>query len=218
MNFPLIVVATRNPHKLAELRKLLGVPVEKLRAATDFPGAPDVEEDGATFEANALIKARGVCAFTSAWALADDSGLEVDALGGAPGVHSARYAGHHGDDEANNRLLLDKLADVPASRRTARFACAIALVSPDGREFTATGVCPGQILFEPRGSNGFGYDPLFLPDGHDKTFAELASDVKCAFSHRAAAAAAMRKTIQSLFGVLQTNAATPQPQEPCHEC
>ena len=199
MNCPLIVVATRNPHKLVELRKLFGVPPEKLRPVADYPDAPDVEEDGETFVANALLKARAVRDFTSAWALADDSGLEVDALDGAPGVYSARFAGLHGDDAANNLLLLDKLAGVPAPRRTAHFTCAIALVSPDGREFTAMGLCPGSILHEPRGSNGFGYDPLFLPDGHDRTFAELESDVKCTFSHRAVAAAAMRETIHSLF-------------------
>lgn len=199
MNCPLIVVATRNPHKLAELRKLFGIPSLALRPVTDYPDAPDVDENGETFVANALIKARAVRDFTRAWALADDSGLEVDALGGAPGVHSARFAGVHGDDAANNRLLLDKLANVPDPQRTAHFTCAIALAAPDGREFTATGLCPGRILHEPRGSNGFGYDPLFLPDGHDQTFAELASDVKCGFSHRAVAAAAMRETLQALF-------------------
>lgn len=201
MNLPTIVVATRNRHKLVELLRLLGAKPGALRPVTDFPDAPDVEEDGDNFAANALIKARAIRDFTGQWALADDSGLEVDALDGAPGVVSARYAGRHGDDAANNRLLLDNLAAVPAPR-TAHFSCAIALVAPDGREFIASGICPGTILHAPRGDNGFGYDPLFLPDGHDKTFAELDSDVKCAFSHRAVAAAAMRKTLHALFDAL----------------
>ncbi len=198
-DFPMIVLATRNKHKLAELSFLLGIPAKLLRSATDFEGAPDPEETGATFAENALIKARAISVFTGEWALADDSGLEVDALGGAPGVLSARYAGNHGNDAANNRLLLEKLAAMPGKPRTAHFSCVIALVAPDGSEYTARGECPGTILHEGRGSNGFGYDPLFLPDGYDKTFAELSTEVKCNFSHRAAAATAMRQIMGTIF-------------------
>lgn len=198
LNYPILVLASRNQHKLIELQKLVGIPQDSLRLATDYPGAPDVEEDGDTFEANALIKARALRDFTGEWAVGDDSGLEVDSLDGEPGIYSARYAGEHGNDEANNRLLLQKMAPL-STPRTAHFTCAIALVSPDGREFVATGHCPGTILHQGRGNNGFGYDPLFLPDGYDKTFAELASDVKCSFSHRAVAAAKMRETMRQIF-------------------
>ena len=198
LNYPALVLASRNQHKLIELQQLFGIPQESLRLATDYPGAPDVEENGDTFEANALIKARALRDFTGEWAVGDDSGLEVDSLDGAPGIYSARYAGEHGNDEANNRLLLQKLAPL-ATPRTAQFTCAIALVSPDGHEFVAMGHCPGTILHQGRGNNGFGYDPLFLPDGYDKTFAELPSDVKCSFSHRAVAAAKMREIMKNIF-------------------
>ena len=198
LKYPRIVLASRNGHKLAELRKLFDMPQELLRSVADYPGAPDPDENGQTFEENALIKARAIRDFTGEWAMADDSGLEVDALGGEPGVYSARYAGIHGDDAANNRLLLEKMATLKAPR-SAHFTCAIALVSPDGREYNATGICPGTILHEGRGHNGFGYDPLFLPDGYDKTFAELPSDVKCKFSHRAVAAADMRRMMAGIF-------------------
>lgn len=198
VKYPLIVIASRNSHKLAELRAIFGIPQELLRSVAEYPGAPDPDENGLTFEANALIKARAIRDFTGEWALADDSGLEVDSLNGEPGVYSARYAGNHGDDGANNRLLLEKMAPLK-SPRSAHFSCAIALVSPDGREYIATGICPGMILHEGRGRNGFGYDPLFLPDGHDKTFAELPSEVKCAFSHRAVAAAEMRRMMADIF-------------------
>lgn len=208
--FPMIVLATRNKHKLAELRRLLGIPTELLRSAVEYEGAPDPEETGTTFEENALIKARAISWFTGEWALADDSGLEVDALDGAPGVISARYAGNHGDDAANNRLLLNNLAAVPEEPRTAHFSCAIALVVPDGAEYIARGECSGTILYEERGSNGFGYDPLFLPDGHDKTFAELSTEVKCGFSHRAAAAIAMRQIMENIFAHSASAAINPK--------
>ncbi len=198
LNYPLVVLASRNLHKLAELRKLFGIPQDKIRLASDYPGAPDVEENGATFEENALIKARALRDCTGEWAVADDSGLEVDSLDGEPGIFSARYAGTHGDDAANNRLLIEKMAPL-STPRTAHFTCAIALVSPDGHESVVTGHCPGVILHKGRGENGFGYDPLFLPDGYNKTFAELPSDVKCSFSHRAVAAAKMREIMQTVF-------------------
>ena len=198
LNYPALVLASRNQHKLIELQKLFNIPLDSLRLATDYPGAPDVEENGDTFEENALIKARALRDFTGEWAVGDDSGLEVDSLGGEPGIYSARYAGQHGNDEANNQRFLQKMAPLSAPR-TAHFTCAIALASPDGREFVATGHCPGTILHQGRGNNGFGYDPLFLPDGYDKTFAELQSDVKCSFSHRAVAAGKMCEMMKTIF-------------------
>lgn len=195
-----LVLASRNEHKLAELRVLCGLPEGTLVSAASFPGAPEPEEDADTFVGNALLKARALRDFTGEWALADDSGLCVDALGGAPGVLSARYAGRHGDDAANNSLLLRNLAALgPKAPRTCHFSCALALVSPDGREFVAIGLCPGVLLHEGRGTDGFGYDPLFLPDGRDRTFAELPREVKCTFSHRAAAAARMRPLLAKVL-------------------
>lgn len=195
-----LVLASKNPHKLVELRQLCGLPAEFLVSALETPGAPDPVENGETFVENALIKARALRDWCGDWALADDSGLCVDALGGAPGVLSARYCGHHGDDAAcNAKLLADLEALGPCTSRLGHFSCALALVSPDGREFVAIGHCPGRILREGRGTDGFGYDPLFLPDGFDKTFAELPREEKCRFSHRAVAAAAIRPVFASLF-------------------
>ena len=196
-----LVLASRNQHKLVELRLLCGLDPSSLVSALETPGAPDPEENGATFVENALIKARALRDFSGEWALADDSGLCVDALHGAPGVRSARYCGRHGDDAANNaKLLADMDALGPSAPRTCRFSCALALVSPEGREFVAIGQCPGRLLREGRGTDGFGYDPLFLPDGYDRTFAELPREEKCRFSHRAVAAAALRPVLSSLFG------------------
>ena len=195
-----LILASRNEHKLVELRALCGLEDAFLVSATECPGAPDPEEDGATFVENALIKARALRDFSGEWALADDSGLEVDALGGAPGVHSARYAGVHGRDDDNNALLLRNLDALgPGASRACHFSCALALVAPDGREFVALGQCPGTLLREGRGNNGFGYDPLFLPDGWDRTFAELTREAKCSFSHRARAADRMRPILRTLF-------------------
>ena len=180
-----LVIATRNKHKLQELRALLaGWPVE-LRSALDFPGVPEVAEDGDTFEANAIKKAAALAQAAGLWTLADDSGLEVDALGGEPGVRSARYAGEPSDDAANNRKLLAELDGV--SNRRARFRCVVALASPSGAAQTAEGRCEGHLLLSPRGGGGFGYDPLFVPDGYDLTFAELDPAIKNRISHRARA-------------------------------
>jgi len=198
VTFPTIILASKNQHKLVELQTLCGIPESCIRLATEYPNAPDVEENGATFEENALIKARALRDYSGEWALADDSGLEVDALKGEPGIFSARYAGEHGNDAANNRLLLNNL-NSPIMARTAQFTCAIALVAPDGTEYVTIGHCPGTILHEERGSNGFGYDPLFLPDGYQKTFAELTSGVKCKISHRAKAAVEMQIIMQQRF-------------------
>ena len=182
-----IVVATGNAHKLVEIEAILGRAMSGVRFVSikqlgDFE---DPEETGTTFAENALIKARAAVAETGFAAVADDSGLVVDALNGEPGVYSARYAGVHGDDAANNAKLLRNLADVPAAERTARFMSVVALVRPDGTELTGTGACEGTIGFEGRGSNGFGYDPLFLPeDTPGKTMAELTPEEKNAISHR----------------------------------
>ena len=178
-----VVLASNNAHKVAELKHMLG---EKYRVVTmgEAGFAGDIEENGETFEENALIKARAVRDATGFAALADDSGLSVDILNGEPGVHSARYCGHHGDDKANNDLLIEKLASVPAERRTARFVSCVALCLPDGRERITRGECPGVITFEPRGGGGFGYDPYFEYE-NGQTFAEMGQELKNRISHRA---------------------------------
>ena len=181
MSADAIVLATRNEGKLRELARILDHQVIGL---DEFPDAPDVPETGATFEANALLKARAIAACTKLPAVADDSGLCVDALNGMPGVLSARWAGQHGDDKANLDLVLAQVADVPAGRLGARFVCAAALVVPSGREWVVTGQVEGRLIRVPRGSGGFGYDPIFLPDGFDQTTAEMTPEAKDAISHR----------------------------------
>lgn len=182
-----IVIATGNRHKIAEFSKLFapynngGYNFISMRDA-GFDG--EIVEDADTFEGNALIKARTVCSATGCIAIADDSGLCVDALDGAPGVHSARYAGEPCDDGRNNAKLLEELKDVPYENRTARFCCTIAAAFPDGRTVTASGECEGMILFEKRGNGDFGYDPLFYYVPYGKTFAEMTADEKNGVSHR----------------------------------
>jgi XTP/dITP diphosphohydrolase len=196
-----VVVATGNQHKLGEIRAILaGLDVE-LVSMRAFDVTEPVE-DGDTFEANALIKARACAAATGLPALADDSGLEVDALDGAPGVRSARYAGVPGDDTANNSKLLAALVDVPAERRTGRFVCAAAIVLPDGREQVVRGTMEGHVVTAPRGGAGFGYDPLFVSDaaGDGRTNAELSAEEKDAISHRGAAFRALRAHVEHLLG------------------
>jgi XTP/dITP diphosphohydrolase len=180
-----LVLATRNAGKLRELDRILGAQV-RLAGLEDFPGAPDVPETGTTFEENALLKARAIAAHTGLAAVADDSGLCVDALNGMPGVLSARWAGRHGDDQANLDLVLAQITDVPDARRGARFVCAAALVLPGGsaREWAVTGTVDGRLIRAPRGSGGFGYDPIFVPDGFDLTTAEMTPEAKDAISHR----------------------------------
>jgi XTP/dITP diphosphohydrolase len=178
-----VVLATRNEGKLCELARILGTTVT-FTGLDAFPGAPDVPETGATFEANALLKARAIAAYTKLPAVADDSGLCVDALNGMPGVRSARWAGQHGDDKANLDLVLAQVAGVPDGRLGARFVCAAALVVPSGREWVVTGQVEGRLIRVPRGSGGFGYDPIFLPDGFDETTAEMTPEAKDAISHR----------------------------------
>ena len=181
-----LVLATRNEGKLRELARILGTQVH-LAGLGAFPGAPDVPETGATFEANALLKARAIAAYAKLPAVADDSGLCVDALNGMPGVLSARWAGRHGDDQANLDLVLGQVAGVPQDRLGARFVCAAALVIPaDGipREWVVTGQLEGRLTRAPRGTGGFGYDPIFQADGFGVTTAEMTPDAKDAISHR----------------------------------
>jgi len=186
-----LLLATRNPGKLAELRRLLdGGPVEVIGLA-DVPAFPDAPETGATFAENALAKARDAAAATGLPAVADDSGLAVEALNGMPGVLSARWSGRHGDDTANLELLLGQLTDVPDERRGAAFVCAAALVVPGGPETVVHGEWSGRIAHAPRGSGGFGYDPVFVPDGQDRTSAELSPREKDAASHRGRAMRAL---------------------------
>ena len=197
-----LVLATGNPHKLIELSRILdaGHVDVSLASLADFPGAPQVAETGATFTANALLKAHAIAEFTGLPAVADDSGICVDALNGMPGVLSARWSGQHGDDEANLRLLLAQVSDVPEERRGAQFACAAALVLPGGREHVSEGTVTGHLIREPRGANGFGYDPIFVPDGYAITTAEMDSAAKDAISHRGKALRGLAPVIAALLG------------------
>jgi XTP/dITP diphosphohydrolase len=202
-----VVLATRNAAKLRELARILGAEDsasrdggEQIRLAglDEFPGAPDVPETGATFEENALLKARAIADYTGLPAVADDSGLCVDALNGMPGVLSARWAGGHGDDKANLDLVLAQVADVPGTRLGAQFVCAAALVVPGGAEWVVTGRVEGRLIRAPRGSGGFGYDPIFLPGGFSQTTAEMTAEAKDAISHRGRAFRALTPFIRKL--------------------
>lgn len=179
-----LVVATRNAGKLREIRHLLAGAGIEVVGLEDFPGLPEIEEDGATFAANAVKKAETVARLTGRVCLADDSGLTVAALGGAPGIHSARYAGRQGDDAANNARLLRELAGIPDDQRQAAFCCVMALAGPGVPAACFEGRVTGTILQTPRGSGGFGYDPLFLVDGFGQTMAELPLAEKNRISHR----------------------------------
>ncbi|SOE02590.1 RdgB/HAM1 family non-canonical purine NTP pyrophosphatase [Blastococcus haudaquaticus] len=197
-----LLLATRNAGKLAELQRLLedaltGVEVIGLRDVPEYPEAP---ETGATFEENALLKAREAVRYTGLPAVADDSGLAVDALNGMPGVLSARWSGRHGDDDANTALLLGQVGDVPDERRGAAFVCAAALVTPDGTERVIERQWRGRLVREKRGSNGFGYDPVFVPEGLDVTSAELSPAEKDARSHRGQAFAALVPVLAEVLG------------------
>ena len=199
-----LVVATGNPNKLDEIRSILdaagGLTLE-LTSMRDLD-VPEPVEDGDTFEANALIKAHACATATGLPAIADDSGLEVDALDGAPGVCSARYAGEPSDDARNNAKLIAALGDVPADERAARFVCAAAIALPDGRDAVVRGTMEGRIVDEPRGDNGFGYDPLFevdQPGADRRTSAELMPAEKDAISHRGVAFRALQPYVVDLF-------------------
>jgi len=195
-----LVLGTRNRKKLQELQEILGDLPLDLRDLSAFPAAPEVDEDGATFEANARKKAVELAKSLNHWVLGEDSGLVVPGLNGRPGVYSARYAGKHGDDEANNDRLLAELAPLPEDRRAAYYVSTIALADPGGDvKIVVDGRCEGVIIRERRGSGGFGYDPLFLIPEYHKTFGELTARVKHALSHRGRAMAKLRPTIRRVF-------------------
>lgn len=193
-----VIVASSNKGKLKEFQELMaGLPVE-VKSLKDYPEIGEIEENGATFVDNAYIKAKAVHDATGCLCIADDSGLEVDALDGAPGIFSARYAGEEKDDAANNAKLLQALENVPDTARGAQFHCAIVAIAADGRRFDAEGIVRGEILRAERGENGFGYDPLFYVREFDKTTAELSMDEKNAISHRG-------KAVRKIVAVLKEN-------------
>ena len=197
-----VVLATRNAHKVVELRRILAeleTSVE-LVGLDDVPPVPEVVETGVTFAENALLKARAVVAATGRAAIAEDSGLCVDVLGGAPGVFSARWSGRHGDDGANLDLLLAQLGDVPDAHRGAHFACTCALVLPNGAEHVVEGRLDGTLARQRRGANGFGYDPIFVPEGDTRTTAEMAPAEKDAISHRGRAFRALVPVLVRVLG------------------
>lgn len=180
-----LLIATRNKHKLGEIRAIFANSGLELLSVDDFENLPEVEEDGDTFELNAVKKAVTLAMIARCWTIADDSGLEVDSLGGAPGVYSARYAGEPVDYDKNNKKLLREMKGM--IDRRARFRCVIALSNPSGLAQYVEGKCEGVIAHDERGDNGFGYDPLFLPDGYDETFAQMKDTLKNSISHRAVA-------------------------------
>jgi XTP/dITP diphosphohydrolase len=194
-----VVIASNNAHKVAEIESALDFEGWEFHTLREAGVDSDPEEDADSFEGNARIKAQAAHAITGGAVLADDSGLEVDALNGAPGVLSARYAGAHGDDAANNDKLLRELAGVPDEKRTARFVCALVFIDEDGTETTARGTIEGRIGHEPKGENGFGYDPLFIPDvfGGAVTLAQVPGSEKNAVSHRGNALRALRAKIEA---------------------
>jgi XTP/dITP diphosphohydrolase len=199
-----LVIGTHNCKKGAELAEMLapwGVAVVTL---ADLPDAIEVAEDGATFAANAALKATQQARHLGRWVLADDSGLEVDALGGAPGVYSARFAGPNATDDDNNRVLLDRLADTPLEKRTAHYVCHVTLADPGGAiRAESHDVCHGRICFEPVGANGFGYDPLFEVVEYHRSFGELGPSVKRAISHRSRAMRAILPLLRTVWSVEQ---------------
>jgi XTP/dITP diphosphohydrolase len=192
-----IVLATRNAGKIAELRRILsGFDIVGLE---EFPSIGEVAETGVTFEENALLKAHAVAQGSGLPAVADDSGLCVDVLNGMPGVFSARWSGRHGDDKANLALLLAQISDVPADKLTAHFACAAALALPSGESRVVEGTLAGHLVTTPRGTNGFGYDPILVPEGETRTAAELSADEKDAISHRGRAFRALAPIVRDLI-------------------
>lgn len=197
--YPEIVLATRNRGKVAEIAALLADLNVPVRSLEDFPEVPPLPEEGETFQENAVSKALTVARITGRVAIADDSGLEVDALGGIPGVHSSRFLGEEATDADRNARILELLRGVPSSQRTARFRAVVAVALPSGEVYTFEGVVEGRIAEEPRGEHGFGYDPIFLLPGYGKTFAELGPEVKNRLSHRAQAVSAAREFLRQLF-------------------
>ena len=193
-----IVIATRNPKKFQELKVLLTVPGVRWRSLRNFPSVPTVPERGRTFTANAVAKARAAARATGYLAVADDSGLEVEALDGAPGIRSARFAGRHGADEANNRKLLRVLKGLPPAKRGGQYRCVLALAGPRRVLGIAEGTFAGRIAVAPKGRRGFGYDPLFVVPQFGKTVAQLPAAVKHRISHRAKAAVRLRRRLARL--------------------
>lgn len=193
-----LVLASGNKGKLAEFQRLLDGLDVQIHSMKDYPEIGEIVEDGSTFAENALIKARAVCKATGKPAMADDSGLAVDALNGAPGIYSARFAGEQRSDADNNAKVLQLMETVADADRTARFFCVIAIVLPDGREYTVEGTCEGIILHALRGEGGFGYDPLFYVESMNKTFAELTMEEKNRISHRGHA---NRKAVEIIRGL-----------------
>ncbi|MED4016320.1 XTP/dITP diphosphatase [Sutcliffiella cohnii] len=179
-----LIIATNNQGKVKEFSNIFSKVGYEVKSLKDFPNLEEVEETGTTFEENAILKAKSVATALSSIVIADDSGLEVDALQGEPGVYSARYAGLEKNDIANYEKVLQKLKDVPYENRTARFVCALAIAKPDGTTFTVRGTCEGSITTEPAGDNGFGYDPIFFVPLHQKTMAQLTHEEKNNISHR----------------------------------
>ncbi|MEV7328887.1 RdgB/HAM1 family non-canonical purine NTP pyrophosphatase [Micromonospora sp. NPDC093244] len=198
-----VLLATRNQKKLVELQRILDAALGAHRVALlgldDVEDYPELPESGLTFGENALIKAREGCRRTGLPTIADDSGLAVDALNGMPGVLSARWAGRHGDDRANLELVLDQIADLPDDQRSASFVCTVALVLPGGKEHLVDGRQSGRLLRTPRGDGGFGYDPIFLGDGQDRTNAELTPAEKDAISHRGKALRELAKLVAKVL-------------------
>lgn len=193
-----VVIATKNKGKALEFEQMFQPFQIQVKTLLDLPEFPEIEETGATFEENAIIKAESVMKETKAMVMADDSGLVIDALDGRPGVYSARYAGPEKDDEANIQKVLRELEGVPLSKRTARFYCALALAIPGRETITVNGTCEGFITFEKKGANGFGYDPIFFVQGYERTMAELLPNEKNKISHRAEALAKMRTILKQL--------------------
>ena len=196
-----IVAATKNRHKIQEIEAItqeFGMSI----ISRDEAGVPDIEinEDGETFEENSYKKAFEIMKLCNNITIADDSGLEVDCLDGAPGVYSARFAGKDGDDDANNRKLTELIKDVPYEQRTGRFVSVITMVFPDGETISARGEVEGHLLTEKRGTSGFGYDPLFVPEGYDRTFGELGPAIKNSISHRSRALARLRELLDRRRG------------------
>ena len=195
-----LVIATSNAHKLEEINYILDGVAEEILSLKNFPKIGPIRETGASFRENALLKARTVYRHTGLLTLADDSGLEVNALNGAPGIYSARFAGREHDYAANNRKLLKELKNVPDEKRGAQFRCVVAIVG-ENIDRVAEGIVPGRIIHEMRGSGGFGYDPLFIPEGFDRTYAELGEAVKNRISHRAIA---FNKAKEILLELIET--------------
>lgn len=179
-----IIIATKNAGKVKEFEEFFAPYKITVKSLLDFENLPDVEETGTTFEENAALKAEQIAVHVQAPVLADDSGLMIDALDGRPGIYSARYAGEEKNDQANIDKVLDELQDVPEEKRTARFICVLAIAEPGKETIFRTGYCEGKIASEQKGTNGFGYDPIFIPDGYDETLGQLAPEVKNQISHR----------------------------------